>query len=134
MQLLKTHASNMLIGVGILFYFIALFLTQSDVNFSRQWVSFGIYIISLLCVVGSYLLKTLHSHHYKTAKDTKEALFFVLILVIAETISFVFLVNYPYVSVHDELRDGGLYAAKILNGSIPNLFGYGAYGSQSLII
>jgi len=45
-----------------------------------------------------------------------------------------FLVDYPFVSVGDELRDGGLNALELATGQIKNIFGYGRYDAHGLII
>jgi hypothetical protein len=45
-----------------------------------------------------------------------------------------FLTDYPFVSVGDELRDGGLNSLEISTGQIQNIFGYGRYDAHGLII
>lgn len=58
-------------------------------------------------------------------------LFILFLAVITRLFS---LTNYPFVSVGDELRDGGLNALEIVTGKTKNIFGYGRYEAHGLII
>jgi len=59
---------------------------------------------------------------------------FVFIVSLAIITSFIFLTKYPFVSIYDQVRDGGLNAMEIANGSLQNIFGYGRYESHGLIL
>lgn len=63
--------------------------------------------------------------------DNKE---FIFLLLGAIFISFFVLKEYPFISLGDQVRDGGLNAYQILKGGILNLFDYGRYKSHGLII
>ncbi len=59
---------------------------------------------------------------------------FLLVAVLAALPGLFMLTNYPFVSVGDELRDGGLNAYEIATGLTKNIFGYGRYDAHGLII
>jgi hypothetical protein len=56
------------------------------------------------------------------------------VLALAGVSSFGALLDYPFVALGDEVRDGGLYALQILDGTRTDIFGYGELGSHGLII
>jgi hypothetical protein len=57
-----------------------------------------------------------------------------LIFVITIFVNFLYLKNYPFVAVGDEVRDGGLDTVKIITGETSNIFAYGRYNAHGLII
>lgn len=59
---------------------------------------------------------------------------FLFVLIVTVVFQFVFLSQYPFVALFDEIRDGGLNTRQILNGEILNIFGWGRYNSHGLII
>ncbi|MDE2026468.1 MAG: glycosyltransferase family 39 protein, partial [Patescibacteria group bacterium] len=78
--------------------------------------------------------KTLQKSIVQKLLQPKEFAPFGCILIYIELISFSFLSSYPWVSVGDEVRDGGWQAMQIAQGTLTNIFAYGRYDAHGLII
>ncbi|HVA96859.1 MAG TPA: glycosyltransferase family 39 protein [Candidatus Acidoferrales bacterium] len=120
--------------VSIITYLYSLRIVSSDPYFYFRWLSFGLHIISLLAVLFLYILQNVSKIPLKKIVTEKEINPLIIIVLISVLANFLFLSIYPYVSIADELRDGGLYAMKIASGVLGNIFGYGSYDAHGLII
>jgi len=70
----------------------------------------------------------------KTVINKTNSYYLLTLTILAALSRFIFLVTYPFVSIGDEVRDGGLNALEIATGQIKNIFGYGRYEAHGLII
>lgn len=123
-----------LVATSIITYIFSMRIVSIDHSFSFRWYAFTLHIISLGTVFFLYLRQSLTKKHYKKIFTEQEINPPLLILIITIVANFLLLSIYPYVSIADELRDGGLFAMKIAAGIIPNIFGYGSYDAHGLII
>lgn len=120
-----------LITVSIVFYIISLLTFKLDVNFTHRW---SVLYLSLFPLLLVFILYTLSAVSHKTVWRSVSIYGFLIILLFAIITRFLFLTDYPFVSVGDELRDGGLDAQAIATAQTKNIFGYGRYNSHGLII
>ena len=121
---------NYFIQISIGTYIVSLLIVAFDSSLKFQWIAFGFHILSLLLVLFVYYYSFLKS---KIIFSGKELLPLCLIIPITITANFLFLQIYPYISIADELRDGGLNVVQILTGKL-NIFAYGSYNAHGLII
>ncbi len=131
---IQNHISELALSYSIILYVVNLALVRIDTSFYFRWITFSIYMISIALIFVSYLIQTLKKTHYRKLIDEKEALSLIFIVILIEILSFIFLINYPYVSMQDEVRDAGLDAMRIANGTLLNFFTYGNYGGYGNII
>ena len=121
------HTVKALTVFSLLVYFFILCITKIDRVFEYRWVVY----FAHLFLIATILLTVFRQHIHKTLLDklfsNKEALCLSAIVLIALLISFLFIKNYPYVSVGDEVRDAGLNAQRVLNAQIKNFFSFGDY-------
>ncbi|MBU1931623.1 hypothetical protein KJ965_02875 [Patescibacteria group bacterium] len=110
---------------------ISIFIVKYDVGFiySRQALALHIFSVFLIFILWFFSLfsekKALKIVNYQGL---------LIIFILACISRLVLLVDYPFVSVGDELRDGGLDSLAISTGTIKNLFEYGRYNAHGLII
>jgi hypothetical protein len=126
----KNFFSFSLWGFALLSYIGSLSLTKVDASFSFRWLSFWLWF-SAVAISFSYLVLSKIKNHQTVFKQD---LLLPIVLFLSLCLSFLFLKTYPFVAVFDEVRDGGLNARQILEGSITNIHGYGRYESHGLII
>ncbi len=127
-KLIKT-----LIEISVGLYVLSIALGAIDTYFIFRWYTFWLHIISLLVLCFLYF-KTFDFRVEIRKVKAAEIQPIIVIIIIAEIVNFFLLSQYPFVSLSDELRDGGLYAVRIMDGTIRNIFGYGAYDAHGLII
>lgn len=123
--------------ISFAFYLLSIVIIKNDPFFSYRWLAFTVWVISVLILPLEFLwIKTSKKlKERETIKiDKAELAPFGLILLLVTLSSFIFLTQYPFVSVYDQVRDGGLNTMEIVNGTIKNVFGYGRYASHGLII
>ncbi|HWS48981.1 MAG TPA: glycosyltransferase family 39 protein [Candidatus Methanoperedens sp.] len=114
-------------------YFASLFIIQNDPEFNLRWLSFWSHLIAVLSIFVFYISKIAKEiNPHKTQPKNIFILLFFLIFI--GTINFFEISNYPFVSLGDEVRDGGLNAMEIATGTRKNLFEYGAYDAHGLVI
>jgi 4-amino-4-deoxy-L-arabinose transferase-like glycosyltransferase len=106
-------------------------IVKLDQSFTLRWVAFYGWVASI-----TVLWYTLYAHKHDTffKKPAAYSMTAWYILIIAVITRFLFLSRYPFVSIGDSLRDGGLDAMDIANGTQKNIFAYGRYESHGLII
>lgn len=120
-------------GLSLALYALIIYVSWKDTDFIHRWLILGLYILS----IGSVVLFYMTSFSYKkilSYMTKKEIVFPLCLLVIVAVVSFLFLKNYPYISVQDEVRDAGLDAARVVNGEMRNFFAYGDYNGYGNII
>jgi len=124
----------LLFVISLLFYSLTMLITKIDTNFSLRWLTFFLWIFSILIIPGYFGIQKFSRSLSLKKLLTKNNLPLLTIIVFALTTRFLFLKSYPFVAIFDEVRDGGLNAWEILNGSIKNIHGYGRYDAHGLII
>jgi len=128
---MKKKLFNILVAASLISYFTSLLIFKLDKNFTYRWLTlfFSLLPLILIAVLRFFSL----SPKKKISSPMKRRGFF-LILFLAVLSRLIFLKSYPFVSVGDELRDGGLNALEIATGETKNIFGYGRYYAHGLII
>lgn len=119
--------------LSAVFFLASMTLAKHDSNFSYRWLVFWLHICSILSIISLYLKKIVYSK-FLVKENKIDVLTFSCVLIIAGAINLFFLTDYPFVSVGDEVRDGGLNAMQIADGTQQNLFAYGSYNGYGLII
>lgn len=112
-------------------YASSLIIVYFDSNFTYRWIALALSLIPIILISVVYLrslssfkknLKQLHVHG-------------LIIISLLAIISRLFLlINYPFVSLGDEVREPGYNTQRIVNGRLKNIFGYGQYDAYGLII
>jgi len=114
-------------------YYFSILIAKTDSNFNYRWLSFWLHLIAVFSIFIFYIKNSVSKRHLQKIHH-QDILIFGIIFIFVEAISFFNIPNYPFVSVGDELRDGGLNAMEIDNGTIKNIFEYGSYDAHGLII
>lgn len=120
--------------LSIILFLISFIIVGNDNNFAHRWLAFSIHISAFFLIIFLSIVQSINKKIIHKFFGFKEIGLFCLVLVIADLISFFNLVNYPFVSIFDEVRDGGLDAMNIAKGSMLNIFYYGRYEAHGLII
>lgn len=110
---------------------MSLYINIHDIDLSYRWYAFSLYIYSLISIFMLWL------YSLKNKKISRQSISFFglfLILLIAIVTRLYLLTSYPFVSVGDELRDGGFDALRIATGELKNLFSLGNYEGYGNII
>lgn len=135
MQLIKSKLFNRIfISLSIILFLLSMLIVKMDANFDYSWIAFWLHIFSILLISSAYLNKVFNKSDIKKIFRFNELIPFLTIVTLSEIINFLLLSKYPFVSISDELRDGGLFAAEIVSGVLKNIFGYGSYDGHGLII
>lgn len=135
--ILKNKTFLILFSLTIFFYLLSLVIVKNDNDFSERWTAFFLWILSIsifpfhIIIKKAFSIKKLPVLSVAILKEHVVPV--AIIAFLAITFSFAFLQSYPFVSIYDQVREGGLNAQEILNGSIKNIFGYGRYEAQGLI-
>lgn len=119
---------------ALVFYLTSLTVVKIDSNFNYRWITFIIYCLSLVMVLLSSLDNLNFLKKFKNISLLKKETELFVILVISFISRFIFLKNYPFVAIGDEVRDGGLLSSQIVNGTIKNLYNWGPYQAFGIII
>lgn len=135
MQLLKSKLVIWtLITISVIAYLSSMVITKIDTNFDYRWFVFWLHISSILILLGGYVSQSFSRFHLKKLFSEAEINPILIILVVSGFVNFLLLQTYPYVSISDELRDGGLFVMRIASGALKNIFAYGSYNAHGLII
>jgi len=125
-------------SLSLLFYLVSLVIASNDLDFSYRWLTFTLWIISVLLLPAVLIVNKASrkkgGFRQFLSLDKTDIAPLIFIGFWTTLLSFILLVNYPFVAVYDQIRDGGLNAQQIVNGSIKNIFAYGRYESHGLII
>lgn len=133
-QLLHKHLIGVLLIIPALQYILAIYLTKLDTTFAYRWWIFALHSVSLLSVGIVYLFESKQVIYFFFRRLTRqEIIFFLLLLSLALFVNFTAIRSYPFVSLGDEVRDAGLDAMHIVDGTIKNIFQYGRYDAHGLI-
>lgn len=122
--------------ISFIFYLLSISVVKNDSSFSYRWIAFSLWTISILFLPVTLIIKEVNKKIFnKKIKFTKrELISFLFIFFLSILLSFIFLAKYPFVSIYDQVRDGGLNGMQIAQGTLKNIFGYGRYSSHGLII
>lgn len=138
--MLKFNSYLKILTISITLYIISLAVIRSDLAFSYRWLAFSIWATSFmffplfLIVKNKEIFKNFFKRSFKVNFNKIYFHQLTFILLLSLFFSFILLKNYPFVSVYDQVRDGGLHAHEIANGIIKNIFGYDRYESHGLIV
>jgi hypothetical protein len=119
--------------LSVLLYAASMAIVKVDSDFNWRWPAFFLHMLALLVVALPYAREKWRED-IAPQLDRKDLYLLAPLMVLAVLTSFVVLQEYPLVSVGDELRDGGLQAAQILDGTMKNLFGWGTYEGIGLYV
>lgn len=122
--------------LSLFLYLLSLVIAINDIWFSFRWLSFSLWISSVLIILFFIFWKEIGSVKaiIKVISRKKELILLLWVIIAGILLNFLFLSYYPFVASGDEIRDGGWNARQILEGTIKNIFGYGRYESHGLVI
>ncbi len=109
-------------------------IVKADPELTFRWVAFWLHILALVVVLVPYARAQWRSGLATAPLDRRDLVTVLILLGLATISSFMFLEDYPLISVGDELRDGGIQGVGIANGSMRNIFDWGTYQGIGLII
>lgn len=127
--------------INLIKFFLYLYLTISsialiyyhkkDILFTNNWLFFYIWVFNFSIAIGISFTKIssrLYLSYLKLKQIFQEDKYWLfLILTLAIVTRFIFLANYPFISMGDELRDAGLNAIRIQQGFTKDFFDLGSY-------
>lgn len=113
--------------VGIVLYLISMIIVHFNKSFSLHWYAFFLWVAGIvICLFGlGFPVRSIPSR--VSSLFTKKFSGFWIITVLAVFTRFLFIWVYPYHSIGDEMRTGGIDPRSLANGTIKNLFGYEAF-------
>lgn len=115
-------------------FLLSFILVKNDPHFNVRWLIFGIHILAFLMLLFIYVRESVNKRLIHKALNLKIIVPLGFILILTVFVSLYHIADYPFVSIADEVRDGGLDAVSIADGSIKNIWGYGRYSAHGLII
>ncbi len=120
----------------IILYAISIIFAIYDTNFSYRWLIFALWISA--CLIP-FVFFAITNKAYVSLKNIyilfkKDSWLPTIVIFTAIVLSFSLLKEYPFVAIYDQVRDGGLNAMEIANGTFLNIFGFGRYASHGAII
>ncbi|MFA6005426.1 MAG: glycosyltransferase family 39 protein [Patescibacteria group bacterium] len=134
-------AAGIITVLSLTSYISSVLLTYFEKEFILRWVAFGLSLVPVILTGFWMFLKLVRgkiSPLFLRSFYTRDVLLsiglLIIVLSVAATLRFLFLGSYPFVSVGDEVRDGGLHAFEIATGLRTEIFSYGVYESHGLII
>lgn len=121
---------------GLVLYAATLVLVHVDSSFSARWVTFALWLLSVAAIPAALLFRQRDVVRCGIARlrRFRSLPLALVLLLLAVAFSFALLMQYPYVAIYDQVRDGGLNAREIYTGELRNLAGYGRYGSHGAVI
>lgn len=123
-----------LIICAVVLYGASLAAVFFDSQFTYRWIGFSLHIAAISLIAVLFLLKTAGGKTNSAIFSAKELIPLGSITAVAGAVSLAFLTDYPWIGLGDEVRDGGLQAMQIANGTLTNIFAYGRYDAHGLII
>lgn len=119
----------------IINFILLIYIHKTDHGLNYNWLVFYFwllnYSIAILFVIFKIPFSVKSKLLYIIKKDFK---ILMLILFISLFTRFFLITDYPYVKLGDEVRDTGLNALRIYQGSIKDLFAFGPYESHTNFI
>src|SRR3989338_2270749 len=110
---------------------VSILIVKLDTSFAFRWYAFSLYLFSLVSMLFLWI-QSLRDKKVSLQSVSFFGLFLILILAIITRLYL--LTSYPFVSIGDELRDGGLDALRISLGEMKNIFTLGNYDGYGKII
>lgn len=121
--------------LNIFLYVLVLIITRLDTHFSYVWLTFVLWLLPIFILFFFFILFPINKRRItKKGSGRNELLVILLILLLAFISRLVFIRQYPFVAVGDEISDTGLLAQRIIGGEIKNIHGWGRYDDYGLII
>ncbi|WKZ30630.1 MAG: hypothetical protein QY314_02545 [Candidatus Dojkabacteria bacterium] len=143
--------------IAAVLYLASMFLYKIDPEFHLRWIVFAYWIVSVLLMVLLLLptswFSRLRWKNFTTFPARITSTFrnislrslisqtfaqidwvFIVVVVLFSAVGLFAITVYPYHTIGDELRDGGLNAMQLVTGEIKNIFAWGRYESHGLII
>jgi 4-amino-4-deoxy-L-arabinose transferase-like glycosyltransferase len=121
-------------ALSIFLYIISLVFTIFDINHASRYLIFSLHIASVVNIAIYYVKHNINKKILHKAFYEKELMLFAIALILVEFVSINHIFDYPFVNAGDGVRDAGLDALKIANGTITNFFRYGNYNGYGEII
>lgn len=128
---ISLNRNLLLYSAGLGLFCISMLIVKIDKDFALRWPAFYLWLAALLAL---WEASSVHNYDVSIKRAQPYSMMAWYIVIIAVMTRFLFLSRYPFVSLGDSLRDGGLDAMKIVNGIQKNIFAYGRYESHGLII
>lgn len=130
---LRIKFKYIMYGLSAICFLLSISIGQFDESFNYRWLVFWLHIVSVLSIVTLYIKESVYNKKLGEVSE-RDILAFGFVLIVIEAVSLLFLTDYPFVSVGDEVRDGGLNTMQIADGTLQNIFAYGRYDAHGLII
>lgn len=117
------------IFAGLLICLVSVLGTYIDKDFKYSGFILILWLIGLGTILFGYLIRK---------KKDKQHFHFderlILVIFLAILTRFLFINVYPFPTIGDMARDGGIDAMNIAKGNVENIFFYGRYNSHALLI
>ena len=123
-----------------------LFVYKDQPDFKYRWLEFFIGFVAIIPLFldwkllkklgkskGFFTIKTKGIYKKIHSWVVKNPWIIIGLLLIIST-RFILIKEYPFNGIGDELRDGGLIVQQLISGSIKNIFGYGSYNGDGLLL
>ncbi len=131
---MKSFGQKVLTILSFLFFITSLVLLKFDGTFYYRWVVLYLHFSSLTCLTLLWMSHMYPDFIHFFRRLRTSSLPLLILCTFALCTRFLFLQSYPFVSLGDEVRDGGLQAQQIATGTLKNIFAFGRYDAHGLII
>lgn len=105
----------------------AIFLGSLFSDNTYRWPMFCLWFFPVICFVIRGALPCQEETRETIDPDkevsTRERWIHLVVILVFALPYVLFLSSYPYIAIHDEVRDGGLRGAEIASGALTNIFG-----------
>lgn len=112
---MKKQHTYLLLIISLIFYFTSMLIFKFDVNYTYRWLTLCLSLLPLLIILAVFIFSLVP---HKKILATINLYGFHAIFLFSIISRLIFLADYPFVSVGDEVRDGGLNAMEISTGVI----------------
>ncbi|HEY7063028.1 MAG TPA: glycosyltransferase family 39 protein [Chloroflexota bacterium] len=131
---LRITPLQFLLVVSLGLYLAAMALVKMDAELTFRWVAFALDMLAVLLVLAPYVRDKWRYLSETHAVDRRDAMLLGPLIAFTALVGLIFLRAYPLVSTGDELRDGGLQAVFVYDGTMRNIFAWGTHEAHGLII
>lgn len=128
-ELSKGH--KIILFIGFVLGVFSIVLAKFDTSFKDIWLGLTTRFL-FFCLFLVVYFSSFKEEQIKDFIKKVNPKIFLFILLLALITRFLYLQQYPFCSIGDEVRDAGLNAQKIFSGEIKNVFGYGNYNGFGL--
>lgn len=118
--------------MSIFSFLAAVGIIKLDRNYNYIYFALFFRIISIISVAIMFFRKIMEGKNIKDLMAKLDYKQISIILFFALLSRFIFLDSYPFFSIGDEVRDGGVVAFNILSRQTKNFFDYGYYNGYGL--